>query len=90
MDCRITHLCPCADEHFNCPVVQTCFSLVGYIVVYISNRAVGVSNDQDMRNKRRLSIIGEQDCLQRSINNNILRNIEEYTAVPQCRMQRSN
>ncbi|MNC82985.1 hypothetical protein D3C75_1367460 [compost metagenome] len=69
--------------------MQTCFSFVRHIVVDIGHGAVGFSNNQNMRNKSRFGIVGKQNRLERSLNYNVLRHIEEYPAVPKGRMQRS-
>ncbi|MNE76602.1 hypothetical protein D3C80_1728460 [compost metagenome] len=90
MNSGITHCGTSAHEDFNRTVVQACFGLVRYIVVNIGNRAVGIGNDKNMRNKRCFGIIGKQNSLQRSINNHIFGNIEEYSAVPQRCMQSGN
>ncbi|MNW64144.1 hypothetical protein D3C74_424000 [compost metagenome] len=86
----VTDFGACTHENFNRSVVQTCFSFVRHIVVYISYGTVGIRYYENMWNKSGFCIISEQYSLQRSFNYDILRNIEEYSAVPKRRMQRSN
>ncbi|MNV58166.1 hypothetical protein D3C71_1505260 [compost metagenome] len=75
-------------EYFNGSVMESGFALGRYIVIDISDRAVRVGHDQDVRSECRFGVVAQVDRLQRRIDDYIFGNIEEYASVPQCRMQR--
>ncbi|MNP60640.1 hypothetical protein D3C76_1557400 [compost metagenome] len=88
MNRRETYFCTGFYEDFHDTVMENrCGQFAGNIVVNVSYRAVRFGNNEDMRCKCCSCIICEQNSLKRNFNFHIFRNIQEYSTVPESRMQ---